>query len=505
MKPLFPLANSRSIKSGWRSRASSVIVILVLACWALSPVALTEAVGTADPAVERIAGSGRVETSISVARHLFPCDSEGRCADTVLLARADDSADAVVAGPLARALGAPLLLTDTHAVPTSLDKELERLGARSAVLLGGPAALSIDVEQELSSRGLAVERVGGSDRYETSALVAERLTPAAVAVASGAPAHQVDALAAGAWAGSTGGAVLLVAETQVPEPVQAALAELAPSRVLVVGGSSAVEESVAARIRELVPVEVERVSGGDRFQTAAQLASLAPALGADPSTYWVANGWSWPDIAVATAAAVHERALVLLADRTSVPPSTSEQLTVQRPLVERVRLIGGAIALSETVEGGLVDLLHDDRAYESFEVRVETDRQAYQPGEVVAINIQACNADAEPYRQTGVNPLVEVEVLNAVGLPVADNYMGRNFTTEVFTVEWVADECKPFGEDWHQRQGPFPDDGGDFRKVGPRAAPGGYRIRVQWNGREGNRPYPPVHSDTFLLNPEGEV
>ena len=53
--------------------------------------------------------------------------------------------------------------------------EIERLGATNAYIIGGTAVISDTVKATLEAKGLTVKRIGGRDRYETSALIAKEL------------------------------------------------------------------------------------------------------------------------------------------------------------------------------------------------------------------------------------------------------------------------------------------------------------------------------------------
>lgn len=278
------------MRRAWSLVAAWTLALVIVVLVGATPTGAAEA----GAVVDRTAGAGRIETAVAVSRRLFPClDGTGEgCPEQVILVRDDDPADALLAGPLARSLDATLLLTGRDRLSGVVRDEITRTGVGAVVLLGGPAALSVALEAEIVALGVQVDRVAGADRYETAAQVARRVAPGVLAVASGAAADPVDALVAGAWAGATGGAVLLTADDQLPDTAAAAIRELSPSRVVVVGGPAAVGEGVLVEIAELVEVEPERVGGPDRFATAALLSATAPPLGADQSVSWLANGYS---------------------------------------------------------------------------------------------------------------------------------------------------------------------------------------------------------------------
>ena len=91
-------------------------------------------------AIDRLAGQTREETAVRVSRHQFDR------ARTVVVATSQVYADALAAVPLAKDLDAPILLTTPTTLPASVSAEIDRLGARSAVIVGGPDAVSADVE-----------------------------------------------------------------------------------------------------------------------------------------------------------------------------------------------------------------------------------------------------------------------------------------------------------------------------------------------------------------------
>jgi rare lipoprotein A len=84
---------------------------------------------------------------------------------------------------------------------------------RRVVLLGGPAAITGNVEDRLRQLGFEVERLAGSSRYDTSVAVASKAVsrsngPSTVVFASGGDFP--DALSASALSTAVGGPLLLV-------------------------------------------------------------------------------------------------------------------------------------------------------------------------------------------------------------------------------------------------------------------------------------------------------
>ena len=118
-------------------------------------------------------GPTRIDTAVAVSRDGFADGAAG----AVVLARADEFIDALAGGPLAVAVDGPLLLSWADHVPAATMAELDRvLGAGGTVhVLGGDAALSSTIDDQLAAAGYQVVRHAGADRFETSVRIAEAI------------------------------------------------------------------------------------------------------------------------------------------------------------------------------------------------------------------------------------------------------------------------------------------------------------------------------------------
>lgn len=185
-------------------------------------------------------------------------------------------------------------------------------------------------------------RISGADRYATSVAVSQHAFPAGSGVAFVATGSSFpDALASGPAAARMGAPILLVRTGSVPSTVHEELERLGVSRIVVLGGSTAVSDAVVEELRR--HGSVERSSGNDRFATAA---ALSAHWGSAP-TVFLASGQSFPDaLSGGAAAAVHD-APVLLTRAGGLPEATGTALTRLGPT--RVVVLGGAGAVSDTV------------------------------------------------------------------------------------------------------------------------------------------------------------
>jgi putative cell wall-binding protein len=218
--------------------------------------------------VARYGGNDRYETSALTALANF------ESADTVIIARGDDEgdfADGLAASYLAGVLNAPILLTKPDKLPASVGDAIGKLGASKAVILGGPAVVSDQVEKGLKDLDLKVERIFGDDRFATAAKIAAEGENADTAfVVSGfAPA---DSLVAGPLAFSNNFPVLLV-DGVVPDVTSNAIAALGIKNIYVIGGTGVVSEGVYNKLAAIVGADkISRYGGINRIETSIEVA-----------------------------------------------------------------------------------------------------------------------------------------------------------------------------------------------------------------------------------------
>ena len=182
-----------------------------------------------------------------------------------------------------------------------------------ATLLTAPPAIAGEGDVDTALRP-TVSRIAGTDRYDLAAKLALETAPGGariVYVASGA--NYPDALSAGPAAVHRGAPLLLTQPTALPAPARAALATLAPSTVVVVGGPLSVTDAVVTEISATVPrAMVTRVYGADRYE--GSRAVIRDAFSGWVPAAFVATGRAFPDALSAGAAAGSAEMPVLLVD-----------------------------------------------------------------------------------------------------------------------------------------------------------------------------------------------
>lgn len=148
----------------------------------------------------------------------------------------------------------------------------------------------------------ASSRIGGADRYETAALVAERvrsegLAGSTVLLTTGE--NFPDAVVAGGW--RTNAAVLLVRRSELPPATRTVLTAGWVTEVYAIGGSAVIADSVLDEVRAL-GLPVTRLAGDDRYGTSLAVSAATNTTGGTASV-WIASGTSFTDQLVAAAGA----------------------------------------------------------------------------------------------------------------------------------------------------------------------------------------------------------
>jgi len=218
---------------------------------------------------------------------------------TVVLANGDDAnlPEALIAAPLAAALGAPRLLTAAASLPAATSAEIARRKPTTAYLVGSPVQITAAVVTQLKTLGVTtVVRLTGPDRAATAAAVAAVMgaRPSAVAVSLDPGASLDAATVAAADAAVARRPLVVVTKSGVPAATRSALTAMRATSVVVAAPSAVVPDAVVAALPG-----GRRVAGATDAATSSALAAvLAPA--ATSVSVLLAATPSWRAVAAST-------------------------------------------------------------------------------------------------------------------------------------------------------------------------------------------------------------
>jgi putative cell wall-binding protein len=167
-------------------------------------------------------------------------------------------------------------------------------------------------------------RIYGGDRYKTAVEISKNgwETSDNVVLVSGQ--DYPDALAAGPLAQKLDAPILLTTREALPDVTKIEIDRLGAEKVYIVGGTGVIPDSVAKATGKTI----ERIAGGDRYETAVAVADKLKALGVSTDKVIIARSDDYAD--ALAAAAVKPAMPILFAGRskdTSLADATKAALT----------------------------------------------------------------------------------------------------------------------------------------------------------------------------------
>lgn len=185
--------------------------------------------------VERVSGKDRYETSIKLAEELNKYNKQ----ENIIVN--GNTVDALTAGAVAAKLNRSIILTNGVNLPEGANRVVNPTSPNN-IIIGGISSINIE--------GLKGERIGGSDRYETSTKIAEKYyagkTNKAL-LANGV--NSIDALSAINLVVSENAPVLLTAYDSLDNDVSKFL-ENNTNKVYVLGGYQSISDDVYKNIEK---------------------------------------------------------------------------------------------------------------------------------------------------------------------------------------------------------------------------------------------------------------
>jgi hypothetical protein len=295
----------------------------------------------ATPALIQIFGIDPIGTSIATSQAEFPTAGS---ASAVVLARSDFFSDALAGGPLAAAVGGPLLLTEGARVSASLDArtltEIQRVlpAGKTVYILGGDLALSSNIDATLVSDGYVVVREAGIDEFATAVDIAQQLgNPSTIFEATGLSFF--DALSAVPAAIKEHAAILLTnGAAQAPETATYLAAHASDVRFAIGGPLAAAGADPTATA----------VFGTDLFNTSAAVATM---FFPNATIFGVATAASFSDAlggGVFMATGGRSGPLLLVNSTTPLPPEITPYLATLAVGTQGY-VFGGPLAVGATV------------------------------------------------------------------------------------------------------------------------------------------------------------
>ncbi len=324
----------------------------------------------------RVAGATPAATSVLWGRISAPSS-----ATVVLTGPADAGttslAAGVVAAPLARALGAPLLITPGSSLAPEVAADI-RARQGEVIVVGGTTVISDATAAAVAALGVPVSRLAGATDAATAAAVAGRMPAAASAVLvspEGSPAH---ALAGSALAAARGVPALIAGPTSVPAETVAALA----GRPFTVAAPAALPDAA------LPAGATDRLTGADSVSASLAIGAAFPATESAMVLPEAPQGWASAPVAAAAG-------VPLLFSPSPVLSAELAAFITARPALRATTTTVSASQLSDQVLGATSRILRG----EAWAPPGVTSVPVVGPTATGTRKVRAANASPEPVRK----------------------------------------------------------------------------------------------------------
>jgi putative cell wall-binding protein len=197
------------------------------------------ALAAVQPDIVRLAGSDRFETSQAIASYAFPS------ATSAYFASGMTFPDALSASSTAGVSRRPIVLvTGFGAADASTRAFVAKAKLTSATVVGGYAAIAAPFDSSLP--GVAVTRIGGYDRFNTSQLLNASQFPTAPTAFVASGIDFPDALSGAVLAAASSAPLYVSQSWCLPRTIGDALVTMKTTRVYLIGGTASLSANVAS-------------------------------------------------------------------------------------------------------------------------------------------------------------------------------------------------------------------------------------------------------------------
>ncbi len=195
---------------------------------------------------EEIVGSNRYETAAKVADKMVNYS-------TAVLVNGNSMADGLSASGLAGKENAPILLVKTDSIPKETLQRLYKV--KRVYIIGKENAVSGKVESSLKKSGMAVKRIGGSNRIDTSIAVSKEIGSYSKAFLVNGFKGEADAMSVASIAARDKAPIILTNGNSNPVSKKSGV------KYYVVGGNTVMSNTLQSSFG------AERLSGSNRYTT----------------------------------------------------------------------------------------------------------------------------------------------------------------------------------------------------------------------------------------------
>ena len=217
------------------------------------------------------------------------------------------------------------------------------------------------IDYTFNENGEAVAKwdvIKGNNRFSTATEISKMnyATGGTVVLVNGNAV--ADGIAATPLAASENASILLANADNLPKETADRMKEIAPQKVIIVGGENAVSKALEAKIANDYAVEVQRIAGKDRYATSFEIAKALVESGAEIKTAYIVSGMGEADALSVASKAGADKQPIILTGKDSIAPEMYAWLKEQN--LEDAYFIGGNKVISDSVINSVNEITTND-------------------------------------------------------------------------------------------------------------------------------------------------
>lgn len=217
------------------------------------------------------------------------------------------------------------------------------------------------IDYSFNENGEAISKwdvIKGNNRFSTATEISKMnyATGGTVVLVNGNAV--ADGIAATPLAASENASILLANTNNLPSETANRMKEIAPQKVIIVGGENAVSKALEAKIANDYAVEVQRIAGKDRYATSFEIAKKLVEGGAEINTAYIVAGTGEADALSVASKAGADKQPIILTGKDSIDPEMYAWLKEQN--LEDAYFIGGNKVISDNVINSVNEITTND-------------------------------------------------------------------------------------------------------------------------------------------------
>lgn len=217
------------------------------------------------------------------------------------------------------------------------------------------------IEYSFNEKGEAIanwEIVKGNNRYSTATELSKmNYTSGGTVVLVNGNAI-VDGISATPLAASENASILLTDKDRLPSETSKRIKEIAPEKIIIIGGENTVSSSLESKIAKDYAVKVERISGKDRYDTSFEIAKKLVENGVEIEKVYIVSGRGEADALSIASKAGEEKQPIILTNKDSINKDMFDWLKEQN--IQDAYFIGGDRVISNNVINSVNEITIND-------------------------------------------------------------------------------------------------------------------------------------------------